>query len=226
MFSLPANRIVLGQATIVIDDIHGHRETKAPMIAAGEFAQRIIRKVWRWFLKRLGIVAALVAMASWLGAHNPSVHVGPEHVPYIMGAITSAVATSWKGEIGVGTHNFTVTTGDTVKTALYTSSATLGASTTAYSATNEISGTGYTAGGVTMANVTPTTSGTTAIFDWADAQWTSSSFTANGSHTYNSSKSNKSIFIIAFGSDQTVTSGTFTIQWPTADASNAIIRIA
>jgi hypothetical protein len=77
-----------------------------------------------------------------------------------------------------------------------------------------------------MANVTPTTSGTTAIFDWADASWTSASFTANGSLTYNSSASNKAIFVIAFGSDQTVTSGPFTIQWPTADASNAIIRIA
>lgn len=141
-------------------------------------------------------------------------------------AITSAVCTSFKAELGTGTHNFTTSTGNTVKCALYTSSATLGASTTAYSATNEISGTGYSAGGTTMANVTPTTSGTTAIFDWADAVWTSSTFTANGCLVYNSSASNKAVFVIAFGSDQTVTAGTFTIQWPSADASNAIIRIA
>lgn len=170
---------------------------------------------------RFGKALALIALAgSFRGQHN----LGAEHMPLIMGAISSAVATSFKSELGTGTHNFTTTTGATVKTALYTSSATLGASTTAYSATNEISGTGYTATGTTMANVTPTTSGTTAIYDWADAQWTTATFTANGSLTYNSSVSNKAIFVIAFGSDQTVTAGTFTIQWPAADASNAIIR--
>jgi hypothetical protein len=170
----------------------------------------------------MAIVGALL-LAQHVGGLPSADHA---QLPLFAGAITSAIATSWKAEIGVGTHNFTASTGDTVKCALYTSSATLGASTTAYSATNEITGTGYTAGGVTMANSTPTTSGTTAIFDWADAQWTSSSFTANGCLVYNSSKSNKAIFVIAFGSDQTVTSGTFTIQWPTPDASNAIIRIA
>ena len=141
-------------------------------------------------------------------------------------AITSAVATSFKGELGTATHNFTNGTGHTFKCALYTSSATLGASTTAYSATNEISGTGYSAGGVTITSSTPTTSGTTAIFDFTDAQWTSSTFTANGCLVYNSSASNKAVFIIAFGGDQTVTAGTFTIQWPTPDASNAILRLA
>jgi len=144
-------------------------------------------------------------------------------------AITSAICTSFKQEILVGTHNFTATSGNTFKIALYTSSASLGASTTAYSATNEItnaSGTAYTAGGATLTSVTPTTSGTTAICDFADVSYTSASFTANGALIYNDTQSDKACAVIAFGSDKTVTSGTFTIQFPTADASNAIIRIA
>ena len=144
-------------------------------------------------------------------------------------AITSAICTSFKQEILVGTHNFTATSGDTFKIALFTSDATLGASTTAYSTSNEItnsSGTAYTAGGATLTSVTPTTSGTTAICDFADVSFTSASFTANGALIYNSSQSNKAVAVIAFGGDKTVSSGTFTIQFPTADASNAIIRIA
>jgi hypothetical protein len=144
-------------------------------------------------------------------------------------AITSAICTSFKQEILVGTHNFTATTGDTFKIALYTSSATLGAGTTAFSATNEItntSGTAYTSGGATLTSVTPTTSGTTAFCDFDDVSYTSASFTANGALIYNSSQSNKAVCAIAFGSDKTVTSGTFTIQFPTADATDAIIRIA
>ena len=144
-------------------------------------------------------------------------------------AITSAICTSFKQEILVGTHNLTATTGDTFKIALFTSSATVGASTTAYSTSNEItnsSGTAYTAGGATLTSVTPTTSGTTAICDFADVSFTSASFTANGALIYNSSQSDKAVAAIAFGSDKTVTSGTFTIQFPTADATNAIIRIA
>ena len=144
-------------------------------------------------------------------------------------AITSAICTSFKQEILVGTHNLTATTGDTFKIALFTSSATLGASTTAYSTSNEItnsSGTAYTAGGATLTSVTPTTSGTTAFCDFADVSYTSASFTANGALIYNSSQSNKAVAVIAFGGDKTVSSGTFTIQFPTADASNAIIRIA
>jgi hypothetical protein len=182
--------------------------------------RRLLKKLVRKY-GPLGVVGLLASMS----AHSPEFDA-QRHFPMIVGAITSAIATSFKGELGTATHNFTNSTGATVKAALYTSSATLGAGTTTYSATNEISGTGYTAGGVAMANATPTTSGTTAIFDWADAQWTSASFTANGCLVYNSSASNKAIFVIAFGSDQTVTSGTFTIQWPAADASNAIIRIA
>ena len=144
-------------------------------------------------------------------------------------AITSAICTSFKQELLVGTHNFTATSGDTFKIALYTSSATLGASTTAYDTTNEItnsSGTAYTAGGATLTSVTPTTSGTTALCDFADVSYTSASFTANGALIYNDDQSDKAVAVIAFGSDKTVTSGTFTIQFPTADATNAIIRLA
>ena len=144
-------------------------------------------------------------------------------------AITSAICTSFKQELLVGTHNFTATTGNTFKIALFTSSASLGASTTAYSTSNEItnsSGTAYTAGGASLTSVTPTTSGTTAICDFSDVSYTSASFTANGALIYNSSASDKAVCAIAFGSDKTVTSGTFTIQFPTADATNAIIRIA
>ena len=100
-------------------------------------------------------------------------------------AITSAICTSFKQEILVGTHNFTATSGDTFKIALYTSSASLGAGTTAYSTSNEISGTGYTAAGAALTSVTPTTSGTTAFCDFADVSFTSASFTANGALIYN-----------------------------------------
>ena len=141
-------------------------------------------------------------------------------------AITQALCTSFKKELMEGTHDFTTTTGDTFKIALYTSTASLDASTTAYSATNETSGTGYTAGGAALTNVTPTTSGTTAYIDFADAAWTSASFTCAGALIYNSTDSNKAVAVLHFGGDQTVTAGTFTIEWPTADASNAIIRIA
>ena len=144
-------------------------------------------------------------------------------------AITSAICTSFKQELLVGTHNFTATTGNTFKIALYTSSATLGAGTTAFSSSNEItnsSGTAYTSGGATLTSVTPTTDGTTAVCDFSDVSFTSASFTANGALIYNSSQSNKAVAVIAFGGDKTVSSGTFTIQFPTADASNAIIRIA
>lgn len=180
---------------------------------------RLIHKDFWYGASALGALFAYAALHPW-----HAVDVSSLILP--MGAITSAVCTSFKAELGTATHNFT-TGQHSIRCALYTSTATLGASTTAYSATNEISGTGYTAGGVAIANVTPTTSGTTGIYDWADAQWTTASFTANGCLVYNDTAvGNNSIFVISFGSDQTVTSGTFTIQWPTADASNAIIRIA
>ena len=144
-------------------------------------------------------------------------------------AITSAICTSFKQEILVGTHNFTATSGNTFKIALFTSDASLGAGTTAYSTSNEItnaSGTAYTAGGATLTSVTPTTSGTTAIADFADISFTSATITARGALIYNSSDSNKAVAVLDFGGDKTSTSGTFTIQFPTADASNAILRLA
>ena len=144
-------------------------------------------------------------------------------------AISSAICTSFKQEILVGTHNFTASSGDTFKIALYTSDASLGAATTAFSTSNEISntsGSAYSSGGATLTSVTPTTDGTTAVCDFSDVSFTSASFTANGALIYNSSQSNKAVAVIAFGGDKTVSSGTFTIQFPTADASNAIIRIA
>ena len=144
-------------------------------------------------------------------------------------AISSAICTSFKQEILVGTHNFTASSGDTFKIALYTSSASLGAATTAFSTSNEISntsGSAYSSGGATLTSVTPTTSGTTAFCDFSDVSFTSASFTANGALIYNSSQSNKAVAVIAFGGDKTVSSGTFTIQFPTADASNAIIATA
>lgn len=141
-------------------------------------------------------------------------------------AISQAMPTSFKQELLTATHNFTASTGDVFKIALYTSSATLGASTTVYSTTNEVTGTGYTAGGNTLTNVTPTTSGTTAFTDFADTTWTTATITANGALIYNSSKSNKAVAVLAFGGDKTSTAGDFTIVFPTADASNAIIRLA
>ena len=142
-------------------------------------------------------------------------------------AITQAMCTSFKSELLTGEHNFTNSTGDTFRIALYTSSATLSASTSAYSATNEVSGTGYTAKGNALTNVTPTTSGTTAYTDFADTTWSSATITANGALIYNDTHaSDAAVAVLAFGGDKTSTNGDFTIQFPTADASNAIIRIA
>lgn len=140
--------------------------------------------------------------------------------------VSTALCTSFKVELMQGLHNFTLSTGNVFKIALYTSAATYGASTTAYSATNEVSGTGYTAGGNTLTNVTPTSSGTTAFTDFADTVWSAATITANGCMIYNSTNSNRSVATIAFGSDRTSTAGDFTIIFPTADATNAIIRIA
>lgn len=141
-------------------------------------------------------------------------------------AISTAMCTSFKQELLQGLHNFTASTGDTFKIALFTSAATLGASTTAYSSDNEVSGTGYTAGGATLTNVTPTTSGTTALVDFADVTWETASFTARGSLIYNASKDNRAVVVNDFGSDKTASGGDFQITFPAADASNAIIRIA
>ena len=138
------------------------------------------------------------------------------------------MCTSFKQELMVGTHNFTTSTGDTFKLALYDNSASFTAATTSYTATNEVGASGsYAAGGGTLTNVTPTTSGTTALTDFADLEFTSASITARGALIYNSTASgNPTVAVLDFGADKTSTTGTFTIQFPTADASNAIIRIA
>lgn len=136
------------------------------------------------------------------------------------------MCTSFKAELMRAVHNFTTSTGNVFKIALYTNSASFTAATTAYTATNEITGTGYTAGGLALTNVTPTTSGTTALTDFADATWTTATITARGALIYNSSAAgNPSVIVLDFGSDKTSTAGDFTIVFPTADASNAIIRI-
>jgi len=136
------------------------------------------------------------------------------------------MCTSFKRELMTGTHNFTNGTGDTFKLALYTNSASFTAATTGYTATNEVSGTGYSAGGGTLTNVTPTASGTTALTDFADLTFSTATITARGALIYNSTAGTNSVIVLDFGSDKTSTAGDFTIVFPTADASNAIIRIA
>ena len=141
--------------------------------------------------------------------------------------IATAMCTSFKKELLEAKHNFLASGGNTFKLALYTSSAELGAATTAYSATNETSGTGYSAGGAALGNVNPTSSGTTGFTDFDDLTFSSSTITANGALIYNDTASgDPAVCSLAFGGDKTSTSGDFTIQFPTADASNAIIRIA
>jgi hypothetical protein len=136
-------------------------------------------------------------------------------------AITQAMCTSFKADLLNKEQDLDA---DTLKIALYTSSATLDATTTAYSATNEVSGTGYSAGGVTLTSTTVATTGTTAYFDADDPEWTSASFTARGALIYNSTNADKSIAVLDFGGDFTVSSGTFRIVFPAAGAT-AIVRI-
>jgi hypothetical protein len=145
-------------------------------------------------------------------------------------AITSAIANTFKTEVLTAVHNFTASTGNTFNLALYTSSATLSASTTAYSSSNEItnsSGTAYSAKGKALTSVTPALDSSTACCDFADVSWTSASFTANGCLIFNDSASgDPAVCAVAFGGDKTVSSGTFTIQFPAAAATTAIVRIA
>jgi len=139
-------------------------------------------------------------------------------------AITTAMCSSFKKELFEGVHDFTA---HTFKMALYTSSATLGAATTAYSATNEVSGTGYTAGGQALDNPTVTLSGTTAFIDFDDETWTNATITARGALIYNDTAAgDPAVAVFDFGSDKTSTAGDFVVQFPTADSSNAIVRIA
>jgi hypothetical protein len=146
-------------------------------------------------------------------------------------AITTAMCTSFKKELLEAKHDFNATSGHTFKIALFTSSATLGASTTDYSSSNEVSGTGYTAGGATLTNVDPTTSSTTAFVDFNDVTFSNATITANGALIYNTTTdggtgTTNAVAALAFGGDKTSTNGDFVIQFPAADASNAIIRIA
>ena len=137
-------------------------------------------------------------------------------------AILQAIATSFKAEILQGIHD----SADTYKIALYTSAATLGATTTAYSATNEVSGTGYTAGGQVLSGFNVTTSGITAILDFTtDPSWANATITARGALIYNSSKTNKAVYVLDFGSDISSTNGAFTVTFPTPDATNGLIRL-
>ena len=138
------------------------------------------------------------------------------------------MCTSFKVEILKGVHDFTASTGNTFKLALYDNSASFTAATTAYTATNEVANSGsYSAGGGTLVSVTPVASGTTALCDFADLAFTSATITARGALIYNSSAAgNPTVAVLDFGADKTSTTGTFTIQFPTADATNAIVRIA
>ena len=141
-------------------------------------------------------------------------------------AITQAVCTSFKQELLVGTHNFTASSGNTFKLALYTSSATLGASTTAYVTTGQSSGTNYTAGGANLTSITPVAPGTTAVCDFNDLTFGTATVTARGALIYNSSASNKAAVVLDFGADKTSTAGNFTVVFPSPTATGAIIRLA
>jgi len=145
--------------------------------------------------------------------------------------ITQAMCTSFKDQLLEGAHDFRSSGGDTFKLALYTSSATLDATTTAYSATNEVGNSGsYSAGGGTLTNISPTTSGTTAFTDFDDLSFTSATITARGALIYNTTPAhtftNPSVAVLDFGSDKSSSAGTFTIQFPAATSTDAIIRIA
>ncbi len=138
-------------------------------------------------------------------------------------AITQAMCSSFKQQILLAEHDMDT---DVLKIALYTSLATLSAATTAYTTSDEVVGTGYTAGGNTLTGATVSLTGTTAFVDFTDTSWTTATITARGALIYNSSKSNKAIAVLDFGSDKTSTAGTFTVQFPANDATNAIVRIA
>jgi len=149
-------------------------------------------------------------------------------------AISQAMCTSFKQELMLGTHNF-ATNGNSFKLALYaeggggksSTTATLGVATTAYTTTGEVANSGsYTAGGGDLTNVAPTTSSTTALTDFADISFTTATITAMGALIYNDTNSNKAVAVLDFTTNKTSTSGTFTVTFPTADSSNAIIRIA
>jgi len=142
-------------------------------------------------------------------------------------AITQAVANSFKGELLQGQHNFTATTGNVFKLALYTSAATLSSSTTVYTSTNEVANTGqYTTGGGALVNVSPVVSSGVAFIDFADISFTGVTLTARGALIYNTSNANAVVCVLDFGGDKTATAGTFTVQFPADTTSAAILRIS
>ena len=141
-------------------------------------------------------------------------------------AITQAMATSFKKELLKAKHNFLASGGNSFKLALYTSSATMTAATTAYVTTNEATGTNYTAGGSALTNVNPSSSGTTGFTDFADLTFGTATITARGCMIYNDTNADRAVAVFDFGGDKTSTAGSFTISFPTANASNAVIRIA
>ena len=142
-------------------------------------------------------------------------------------AISQAMCTSFKKELLEAKHNFLNSGGNTFKLALYTSSASLDASTTAYTTSNEVSGTNYTAKGGTLTRVDPSTSGTTALTDFSDLTFSNVTLTARGALIFNEDTTrDTSVCVLDFGADKSASSGDFTVVFPTADSSNAIIRIA
>ena len=141
-------------------------------------------------------------------------------------AITSAVCSSFKQQVLVGTHNLTASSGNSFKLALYTSSATLGAATTAFTTTGQASGTNYTSGGNALTNITPVLSGTTAVCDFADLVFSTATVTSRGCMIYNDTNADKAVCVIDFGADKTSTAGDFTVVFPSPTATGAIIRLA
>ena len=141
-------------------------------------------------------------------------------------AISQAMCTSFKKELLEGTHNFLASGGNSFKLALYTNSASLGAATTAYTSSGEISGTNYSATGAALTNINPSSSGTTGLTSFSNLTFSTVTITARGALIYNDTNSDKAVCVLDFGADKTATSGDFTITFPAADASNAIIRIA
>lgn len=140
--------------------------------------------------------------------------------------MTQAMCTSFKRELFTATHNFAASGGHTFKVALFTSTATLDAATTVYSATNEVASANYTAGGFTLTNVDPSVSGTTAMATFsANPSWTNVTFTTSQALIYNDSQSDKAVAVLDFGGNQTVTAGTFTINLPSVTASTALLRL-
>ena len=141
-------------------------------------------------------------------------------------AIIQTLTTSFKVELAQGLHNFTTGTGDVFKLALYTANADLGASTTAYTAAGESSGSNYTAGGIILTNITPSFQGTTSYWSFQDATFTNVTLTTNGALIYNSTNGNRSVAVLNFGVNITKTAQNLVITFPVNDATNAVLRIA